>query len=284
VRRFALAALLTPCAVAGAAPACTPDALGTARVLTLKREFAGYGAVQHGTLPLQKGEVVLTFDDGPVPETIDRVLQALAAQCVKATFFMTGANLAKYPELGRRVVHAGHTAALHSFAYQPLKSMPAAEQLADLEKGLQAFGNAPAAYRFPFLEETPPMLAVLKERKLTVASVDLGIDDWAPNDMRVETLVSRLVERLGRSRGGIVLMHDANGPTAEALPALLKAIRDHGYKVVHLRWESAGGTEPGKHTFSTLRRMSTTRRPPLPSTASARGARSPSPRPRSRRS
>ncbi|KRB92415.1 polysaccharide deacetylase family protein [Duganella sp. Root198D2] len=95
-----------------AAGACGPDALGTSRVLTLKHEYAAYGTVQYGPLPLQIGEVVLTFDDGPLPETLDRVLQALEAQCAKATFFMTGANLAKYPELGQRVVRAGHTPAL----------------------------------------------------------------------------------------------------------------------------------------------------------------------------
>lgn len=253
---LAIAALLAPFAAAVAAPACAPDALGTARVLTLKREFAGYGTVQYGPLPLQKGEVVLTFDDGPVPETMDKVLKALAAQCVKATFFMTGANLSRHPELGRRAVQAGHSAALHSFAHPHLKSMPAPEQLADLEKGMQsfanAFGHAPPAYRFPFLEETPGILAALKAGRLTVASVDLGIDDWAPNDMRVETLVSRLVERLGRTGGGIVLMHDANGPTAEALPALLKAIRDNGYRVVHLRWEGAGAAVAGDHSTSTI--------------------------------
>ncbi|KQZ28252.1 hypothetical protein ASD58_12540 [Duganella sp. Root1480D1] len=228
-------------AAGGAVAACAPEALGTSRVLTLKREYTAYGTVQHGALPLEKGEVVLTFDDGPNPETLDRVLQALASQCVKGTFFMTGANLASHPELGQRVVQAGHTPALHSFAHPFLKSMPDNEQLADLARGMQTFsgvfGYGPAAYRFPFLEETPAILAQLKQRKITVASIDVGIDDYSPNDMSTAALVARLVERLRHSGGGIVLMHDANGPTAEALPALLKAIRDNGYKVVHLRWE-----------------------------------------------
>jgi peptidoglycan-N-acetylglucosamine deacetylase len=240
-----IAAIMLLWAAAGAASACGPDALGTSRVLTLKREYAAYGTVQHAPLPLQKGEVVLTFDDGPLPETLDRVLQALDAHCTKATFFMTGANLARNPELGRRIVQAGHTPALHSFAHPQLASMSEADQLADLEKGVQAFtgvfGHAPAAYRFPFLGETPAILAALKERKVTVASVDLGIDDWAPNDMRTATLVTRLVDRLKQAGAGIILMHDANGPTVEALPALLKAIRDNGYKVVSLRWEDAAG-------------------------------------------
>jgi peptidoglycan/xylan/chitin deacetylase (PgdA/CDA1 family) len=123
--------------------------------------------------------------------------------------------------------------------------MTGAEQLADLEKGTQAFtrvfGHVPAAYRFPYLEETPPILAALKDRGVTVASVDLGIDDWAPNDMRVDSMVARLLDRLKQAGGGIILMHDANVPTADALPALLKAIRDNGYKVVSLRWEDSAG-------------------------------------------
>ena len=235
---FALA-----CAGAGldAAAQCAPGTLGTSRTLTLKREYAGYGRVQYGQLPLQPGEVVLTFDDGPNPETLDRVLKTLSAECTRATFFMTGVNLEKHPELGRRVAESGHTPALHSYAHPPLKSMPVAAQLADLEKGIQAFssvfGAPPAAYRFPFLEETPAILAALKERKVTIASVDLGIEDYYPNDRRADVLVARLVERLKSAGSGIILMHDANGPTAEALPLLLKAIRENGYKVVHLRWE-----------------------------------------------
>lgn len=233
--------LLLCAACAGAGAACGPDALGTSRVLTLKREYATYGTVQHAALPLEKGEVVLTFDDGPNPETLDAVLKTLEAQCVKATFFMTGDNLARHPELGRRVVEAGHTPALHSFAHPLLQSLPADQQLADLEQGMQSFvrvfGYATPAYRFPFLAETPSIIAELKERKVTVASIDVGIDDYPPNDTRSPALVGRLLERLRQTGGGIVLMHDANAPTAQALPALLKSLRDNGFKVVHLRWE-----------------------------------------------
>lgn len=232
-------------ALAQAAPDCGADALGTARTLTLKREAGGYGTVQYGPLPLQPGEVVLTFDDGPTPETIGPVLQTLAAHCVQATFFMTGANLARHPELGRRVAAAGHTPALHSFSHARLAAMPADGQLADLEQGLRTFagvfGHAPAAYRFPFLEETPALLAALRERKIAVASTDLGIDDYHPHAQQTADLVGRLVARLKQSGGGILLMHDANPPTAQALPVLLKAIKEGGYRVVHLRWEDAPG-------------------------------------------
>lgn len=220
---------------------CAPEALGTSRILRLNREFVGYGREQYGQLPLQKGEIVLTFDDGPLPETLDRVLKTLAEECVKATFYMTGANLSKHPELGQRIVQAGHTAGLHSFAHPHLGSMPVTEQISDLEAGLktftEVFGHEPATYRFPFLAETPTILAMLKERKITIASMDLGIQDYWPNDMQPSALVARLVEQLDRTSGGILLMHDANGPTADALPDLLRTIKEKGYRVVHLHWE-----------------------------------------------
>ncbi len=220
---------------------CGPEALGTLRTLTLKREFVGYGSEQYQRLPLSSREVVLTFDDGPNPDTLDSVLETLAAECVKATFYMTGANLNKHPALARRVVAEGHSVGLHSFAHPQLPSMSEEEQLTDLKKGLQAYGDAfgtePASYRFPFLAETPTILNALKNKQMTVASMDLGIKDYWPNDMQVEALVSRLTQSLETSGGGILLMHDANAPTAQALPQLLKTIKNQGYKIVHIDWQ-----------------------------------------------
>jgi peptidoglycan/xylan/chitin deacetylase (PgdA/CDA1 family) len=219
---------------------CGPDTLGTARTITLKRESALYGANQHAPLPLQKGEVVLTFDDGPIPETTPLVLKALADQCAKATFFMVGENLAKAPELGRRVASEGHSTGIHSNTHPHLATLGAAEQLADLKQAQAsyqaAFGSAAPAYRFPFLEETPTMLAALKEANITVASIDLGINDWLPDDTN-EILAARLVKSLDASGGGIILMHDANPPTAKAIPTLLKVLKSKGYRVVHVEWE-----------------------------------------------
>lgn len=231
----------SPAQVSAPAAACPADRLGTSRTLTLKREYAAYGTVQHAPLPLAKGEVVLTFDDGPRPETTPRVLDALADQCVRATFFMVGQNLVANPELGRMVASKGHATASHSFRHPQLGQLTPEEQLKDLEQGIQAyaaaFGSTPPAYRFPFLGETPTVLDALKAKHMTVMSVDLGIDDWAPNDMSTDAMVRRLMDNLDAKGGGIILMHDANGPTGDALPAMLKAIRDKGYKVVHVRWQ-----------------------------------------------
>src|SRR6187549_2290471 len=93
-----------------------PDALGTARTLVVEpREHPRIGTMQYAeTLPLADGEVVLTFDDGPLPRYSNRILEILASQCVKATFFLVGSQAQANPEGVRKVRDAGHTVATHS--------------------------------------------------------------------------------------------------------------------------------------------------------------------------
>jgi peptidoglycan/xylan/chitin deacetylase (PgdA/CDA1 family) len=237
----AFAAGLLALAAASASAACGPDALGTARTLTLARAAAAYGTAQHAPLPLKPHEVVITFDDGPDAESTPRVLRALAEQCVRATFFMNGEQMLREPALVRRVLAEGHSAGMHGHRHPHFAQMPGPEQLADLAAMEAAWqkvlgGVAPAAWRFPFLEETPVLLDALAQRRVTVMSVDAGIDDWLPRQSPA-LLAGRLLERLERSGGGIVLLHDPQEQTAAALPLLLSALKSAGYRVVHLEWQ-----------------------------------------------
>src|SRR5215469_3362721 len=92
------------------------EALGTTRVLVIDpREYPRVGAMDHAVaLPLADKEVVLTFDDGPVPRYSNQILDILAAQCVKATFFMVGEMALAHPSTARRVFTEGHTIGTHS--------------------------------------------------------------------------------------------------------------------------------------------------------------------------
>ena len=78
-----------------------PNALGTSRVMTIDpREFPRIGTVQYThSLPLEDKEVVLTFDDGPLPPYTNRVLDVLAEHCVKANYFLVGRMARGYPDL-----------------------------------------------------------------------------------------------------------------------------------------------------------------------------------------
>src|SRR5882724_8044399 len=103
-RWVALALGLLTCASAQMASAADcpghPDALGTSRTLVVDpRQHPRIGTMQYAeTLPLRDHEVVLTFDDGPLPRNSNQVLDILASQCVKATFFIIGRMAQAFPE------------------------------------------------------------------------------------------------------------------------------------------------------------------------------------------
>jgi len=241
---LALAASTWPAAPARAAGDDT--ALGTSRTLMLPREGAAYGRAQHGPLPLAPGEVVLTFDDGPHAENTPRVLQALKAAGVRATFFLNGEPLLRHPALARQVQAEGHTVAMHGFRHHNFAGLPPQEQLADLQAMREAhrsvLGGEPAAWRFPFLSESPALRDTLREQRITVFSVDVGIEDWLPGQTP-EVLAERLLQRLRERGDGIVLLHDAQEQTAAALPLMLRRLKDEGWRVVHLQWPESS-TQP----------------------------------------
>ena len=93
-----------------------PDALGTSRTIVVDpREHIRIGTMDYAeTLPLRDREVVLTFDDGPIPPYTGKVLDILAAECVKATYFIVGTMAREYPALVRRAYAEGHTIGTHS--------------------------------------------------------------------------------------------------------------------------------------------------------------------------
>src|SRR5207244_5752268 len=93
-----------------------PGAIGTSRTLVVDpREHPRIGTMQYPeTLPLRDHEVVLTFDDGPLPRNSNQVLQVLADNCVKATFFTIGQQALANPEGVRKLAAAGHTIGTHT--------------------------------------------------------------------------------------------------------------------------------------------------------------------------
>jgi peptidoglycan/xylan/chitin deacetylase (PgdA/CDA1 family) len=103
---------------AAAASECprNPDAIGTSRVIVVDPiEHPLLGSMQyHESLPLEHHEVVLTFDDGPLPRNTDHVLETLAHECVKATFFLVGEMATHYPDVVRKIEAAGHTIGTHT--------------------------------------------------------------------------------------------------------------------------------------------------------------------------
>ena len=186
-------------------------------------------------------EVVLTFDDGPWPVNTPAVLKALADQCTKGLFFPIGKHATYHPEILRQVAAAGHTIGAHTWSHANLNSKKITDQQAkdEIEKGFSAvklaLGTAPSPFfRFPELQHGPAAVAYLGTRNIAVFSCDLDSFDFRKNstpDKVVQTVMTKL-DKLGK---GIILMHDFQKHTADALPELLRQLKAGGFKVVQIK-------------------------------------------------
>lgn len=266
MRRIAAALMALIVGAGGASAAdCGPDALGTARVVKVGTQ----GGLEVGlksyrqTIPLADHEVILTFDDGPDAASTPKVLDALKAECVRATFFTIGRNAEALPQLARREVLDGHTVAFHTFSHpQPtLRYLPGGEAAAraDIFKGMvavekAAYGREVAGakepkdlkaeapfFRFPGFADTPDLRAWLAENDVGTFGVDLWASDWIK--MTPEEELKLVMSRLEKNdHRGMLLMHDNHPWTAAMVPMLLKRLKADGYRIVHM---TGGGSGSG---------------------------------------
>jgi peptidoglycan/xylan/chitin deacetylase (PgdA/CDA1 family) len=219
-----------------------PAALGIGRVVEIDTSGGpGFGFEHFKQLDfLADKEVVLTFDDGPWPVNTPAVLKALADECTTGIFFAVGKHATYHPDILRQVAAAGHTVGSHTWSHANLNKKGMTEQQAkdEIEKGFSAvrlaLGAAPAPFfRFPQLQHPAAMVTYLGTRDVAMFSTDLDSFDFKAStpDKIVETVMTK-VNKLGK---GIILMHDFQKHTGEALPALLGRLKAGGYKVVQMK-------------------------------------------------
>ncbi|TCT02432.1 peptidoglycan/xylan/chitin deacetylase (PgdA/CDA1 family) [Aquabacter spiritensis] len=230
------------------------DALGTARVMEVPPGARVGTKSFPQTLPLADREVVLTFDDGPWPTTTAAILDALKAECVRATFFLIGENARIRPELVRRARAEGHTIAHHSMTHPEatLAGLPFPAAVAEIERGIAAddfaaYGTVAGApripfFRFPGFAATPALLDYLSQRGISVFGADLWASDW--NKMTPEQELDLVLRRLDAAGRGIILFHDTKSQTAAMIPAFLRALAERGYHTVHIVPASATARPP----------------------------------------
>jgi peptidoglycan/xylan/chitin deacetylase (PgdA/CDA1 family) len=232
-------------------PICKkPDALGVTRVVEIDTSGGpGFGFEhfkQHDFL--RDKEVVLTFDDGPWPTT-NAVLKALAEECVRATFFAIGKHATYYPEVLRSVAAGGHSVGSHTWSHQNLSKKSAEEAKAEIEKAISAVqwalgdqASEASFFRFPALQHPPEMVAYLRERNIAIFSTDMDSFDFKLR--KPEPIIKSIMTKLQKHGKGIVLMHDFQSGTSQALPQLLAELKAGGYKIVHMKSRSPVTTLP----------------------------------------
>ncbi|MEA2935345.1 MAG: hypothetical protein QOD74_1991 [Variibacter sp.] len=238
----AIGALAQTDRAAPAQPVCpgNPDALGVSRVVEIDTTGGPGFGFEHFKIHnfLRQNEVVLTFDDGPWPNSTPAVLKALADQCVKATFFIIGKHATWHPDILRDVAAQGHTVGTHTWSHANLAKKKPQEAKEEIEKGISAvkaaLGSANAPFfRFPSLNHPPELVTYLGERNIGIFSTDLDSFDFKMR--KPEKMIEGLMAKVQKHGKGILLMHDFQQVTAHALPELLKQLKAGGYKVVHLK-------------------------------------------------
>lgn len=219
-----------------------PDAIGTSRTITVDpAELPRIGKIQYrNTLPLNDHEVVITFDDGPLPPYTNRVLDTLAAHCVKVTYFLVGRMAQAYPDTVRRIYNDGHIIGTHSLSHPfTFHVMDAPHIAREVNGGIArvqaALGNPKAVapfFRIPGLARSNAVESYLAGRSLAVWSADEVADDWH-RGITAKDIVRLALKRIeAHDHRGVLLLHDIHPATALALPTLLKELKERGYKIV----------------------------------------------------
>jgi peptidoglycan/xylan/chitin deacetylase (PgdA/CDA1 family) len=203
---------------------CPPGALGVSRTLVVDpNEHSRVGSMQYPeTLPLDDHEVVLTFDDGPLPRYTSSILEILASECVKATFFMVGQMARAYPAMVRRVYDEGHTVANHTQNH-PIHKMSADQAAREIEGGFaslrEAIGDPQAVspfFRIPGLLRQKSVEQYLAAHGDMTWSADFVADDWTR--IKDSEVARRAISRIEARGKGILLLHDIHLRTVLALP------------------------------------------------------------------
>ena len=215
--------------------------LGVSRTITISKFNSAMGTGPGGHIGLRHKEVVLTFDDGPIPATTNKILSALARECTKATFFPVGHMARAYPSTLRNIAARGHTIAFHTQTHANLQGVSLASAQRDIANGRKSIlaslgkyrGRASRLFRYPYLSRNARLDQIVKRQGMLPFSASVLSQDWKSGSGAA--MVNRVMSRLNRQGRGVILLHDIQKKTASALPSLLTRLKRGGYKVVHVR-------------------------------------------------
>ncbi len=217
-------------------------ALGVGRTVEIDAAKGGiYGSVTRQPKEpsfLKPKEVVLTFDDGPMPWITRSILDTLDKFCTKATFFEVGRMALSYPDVTKQVLARGHTLGTHTMTHPfGLPRMAEAAATNEIESGFAAVATAAGApiaplFRFTGLADSAPLISYLRGRGVAAFTVDVvSNDSYIPDKSR---FIARTLAAVDRQKGGIILFHDIKAVTARSLPQILAGLKARGYSVVQL--------------------------------------------------
>ena len=164
--------------------------------------------------------VALTFDDGPGPYT-NRLVNTLKANGVRATFFMQGANVARRPDVVRRVHRAGMVIGNHSWSHPQFTRISAARQRSELARTSAAIQKAGAPAPKLFRPPYGSYSATTRSLGMPIVLWNVDPQDWRNRNARV--VADRVVSQT--RPGSIVLLHDVHRTSVDAVPTIISRLK-----------------------------------------------------------
>lgn len=179
-------------------------------------------------------KVSLTFDAAWGDEDAEEILAILKKYQVKATFFMVGDWVRKYPEVVKKLSEAGHDVANHSNKHPHVNNLNKEAIKKDIMEAHEAIkevtGKACYLYRPPYGEYNNTVLEAAQECNYYTIQWDVDSIDWKGYD--APTIVNKVVNHKHLGNGSIILLHNGAKHTAQALPQIIERLKDKGYELV----------------------------------------------------
>ena len=176
-----------------------------------------------------KNKVAITFDDGPNPEYTVELLEGLQKRGVKATFFVLGAEVEKYPDIVKKIDDGGHLIGVHSYEHVNFGQIGDEAAIEQIEKTQEAIHNVTGKYAGYI---RPPYGCWKKSMDVEVPLIEVLWDidplDWATKD--ADTVVQRILK--GVPEGSIILLHDASQSSVQAAFSVIDILQQENYEFV----------------------------------------------------
>ncbi len=180
----------------------------------------------------EDNKVALTFDCAWGVEHTDAILDCLAEEKVRVTFFAVEFWVEKYPEYVKKIVDAGHEIGTHSATHSYMSRLSEEEIKQELESSSAAIekagGKQVDLFRAPYGDYDDLLIDTANAMGLLPVQWDVDSLDW--KDLSASDIAARITERT--KSGSIILMHNNGLHTAEALPIILSALRAKGFSFV----------------------------------------------------
>ena len=186
-------------------------------------------------------KVAITFDDGPHPLFTPQILDLLAKYDMKATFFVAGNKVERFPEILKRTVKEGHEIGNHTYSHRYSKRISSSDYLSELQKTddmiMKYTGRKPTLFRpvGGYYNETIVNTVIQNNQLVILWSWDHDAKDWQkPSTQHIVRTITK-----GVKPGNIILLHDWIGTeytkssqTVTALEEILKYLKKNGYECV----------------------------------------------------